>query len=358
MDALVNELDLLRARVLRGTLAFEPFRIIFVSKARRLAVFLSASMLLNFYLALAAPVWMLALGPLFFGVTHVFASLRFAPKIAAGNTGHAPPSKLLCATVLLIGGIRCLQLGAFTALPAIPPIPNLPGLPDAWEWLAVLVALTGFSARLGRASLIPTLGLIALAVSAWHFPLLTAATLMIGHCFMPFAFWLKSARSSEEKMTALSLLGFFTLIHLSIFSGATDALTAAWRLPEPSFAIDALAIARQVMPVGFDVTVLERALASFAFGQAVHYSLWIKAIPESILTQEIPLTFKQSKRTAVRDLGVYAGIATGLALLALGGIALIPVGVLREFYVAFASAHGYVELAALPFLWRWEAHAG
>jgi hypothetical protein len=330
-------------------LAFEPTRKIFISRALRLLFFTSLALALNFFLSLAIPVWMLALGPLVFGATHLFSSLRFVPKaISDDQSKQSLASRLMIVFVLAAGGIRFLQTH-FSAT-------TLFGLNDGWEMVALFASFVCLSVIFGlRKKLLffSTIQFALIAVCSWYFPLVTAAVLMIGHNFVPFFYWMKMSKSTSERNVAIFSLFIFSLIHLLILSGWTDGFAHRWSVADPHFGplLDPFMIAKQVFPTSSDFLLLGRALSVFAFGQAVHYFLWIKVIPEESLRQEVPQTFTQLKKTLVQDLGLSLSImASVLAIGFIGAMFFMQVGLLRELYITGVAAHGYAELAGLPFL--------
>ena len=350
MSALLKELDHCRACFLRITLAFEPVRKIFVNRALRLFFFICFSLTLNFFLSLAVPIWMLGLGPLILGTTHLFAVFRFVPKAITENTAkQISIARVSAAVVLLTGLARILQGNGWA-------IPDLPGLFNAWEWLALLATFVclGFFLGWERKTLFVTLfSLLTLANCSWNYPLATAAVLMIGHNFVPFFYWMKMSKNPQELFVSVFALLVFSLIHVAFLTGLCDGLAHHLRMALPDFgpSLDPLFIAKQIFPKSNDFALLERAVSVFAFGQAVHYFLWIKVLPEQAIRQEVPLTFSQSKNQIVRDLGLsFSKLALVFTLGFIGFMLFVKIGTLRDIYVAGVAAHGYAELAGLPFL--------
>ena len=91
---------------------------------------------------------------------------------------------------------------------------------------------------------------------------------------------------------------------------------------------------------------------AYAFGQSLHYFVWLRAIPDQYLYRSVPVTFRQSLGLFRRDFSklggtmilvtVSAGVLVGLAalLLAAGETA-------RLIYLSVASWHGYLEITGL-----------
>ena len=302
MDALFDKLDYYRAWTLKTTLQFAWVRKIFVARALRLLFFVSISLILNFFLAVSVPVLLLALGPIVFGVTHMFASFRFVPKTISDDIAmNTKIARTLGIAALFVGLIRIMQMQNIR-------IPQIAGLPNTFELLAMLVSflLIGRALRFEKKTgALAAMLFLPIIFCSWKNPIMTASVLMIGHNFIPFIYWLKATkRPSEFKVGMFSLI-MFALGHVMIFSGLMDSTsqTFATILPNLASSLDILTIAQQILPQSFDVVLLERAIAMFAFGQAVHYFIWIKVIPETTIHQQVPLSFRQSKKQLFADLG-------------------------------------------------------
>jgi hypothetical protein len=346
MDALVTELDILRSKVLRSALSVRGLREIFVNRASRLLIFFLLSAALNFTLSLAAPIWMLAIGPLVLGIPHLFSGLRYLPKTLSINKSERI-SKFIALILFAVALLRLFSGHSSLQL--------------SWEWIALGTIAIAFAfcleltLRLSARFLI----LAPLAAGSWYFPFETAGGLLLGHNFIAFFFWTATTKNRHEKNVSLIAFSIFSLLTAALLAGAADpviqffshALPTLITSPSLGPALDPLFLATQILPGNMNPIWLERALSAFAFGQAVHYFVWLKAIPEQDTRQEVPLSFTQSKRATIRDLGKpLAYVAAAASMAFIFAIGFYQLGYLREIYIAASAAHGYVELAALPFL--------
>jgi len=90
------------------------------------------------------------------------------------------------------------------------------------------------------------------------------------------------------------------------------------------------------------------AVVAYAFGQALHYFVWLKAIPDQQHHHEVPAGFRQSYRLLVEDFGrktVAMMVIASLAMLGVWALQAMPEA--RATYFAVAAFHGYLEMAGL-----------
>src|SRR5262249_24558861 len=90
------------------------------------------------------------------------------------------------------------------------------------------------------------------------------------------------------------------------------------------------------------------ACIAFAFGQALHYFVWLKAIPDQFHYHEVPTSFRQSLSLLSRDFG--RTLALALVVISVGAIvawSFMSFQQARLVYFCLAAYHGYLELAGL-----------
>src|SRR5258708_2902414 len=73
----LEALERARRGTLAAALAYRPLAFVLRRRARRVEARVAASILASLALAIVAPAWMLALGPLVFGVPHVASEVRY-----------------------------------------------------------------------------------------------------------------------------------------------------------------------------------------------------------------------------------------------------------------------------------------
>lgn len=320
---LARGLDWGRSRVLRQTLSRRWLRDVFVDRARRLGALFAAALVVNLALALFAPLWMLAVGPVLYGFPHLVAGIRYvsAPRWQWG----AALSFLVFAA--RAGGIET---------------------PLRLEIVAAVIWV--FAAKPDWRRLLPVMSIFLVA---WHFPVRSAGAFLLAHGFVSFAYWIAAARNSRERRVACSCLAALAVVTLLIFLGGFDwvyrVASPGGELPFSLFGYETTA--RLIFSGGVDPVLGYHAVVAYALVQSIHYFVWLKAIPDQRHGHPMPTSFRQSLRLLEAEFGV-AGLTS---VLVLGVVASVLWFALRfqaaqTLYFQAASFHGYLELAALPFL--------
>lgn len=343
---LVSPCDTMRFGILRWTMRSTFFRHIYLSRANRLLFQHTVACLVYLLLSLKVPVYLLLLGPVVYGVPHLFATARYVPQHLAPKPRAGLSWAILGLSVagMLAIAWKMAHPGFFLQLRHI----NL---------IAMVISFFLFS-RLHRRVTAPGFRYIRHVAAAaicgliYFYPLHSAAALMILHNFVAYVYWLRACRSSRETLVASLSLLLFTGIHVAYFCGALDPYMG-WgdptSLSSSSFGLSLHNVGAQVTaPFSGGMRVFERAAMAYAFGQSLHYVVWLKAIPEHHLRKQIPTAFKESLRLLVRDMGMifFASAATlMLAYIALN--VFMQYARVRELYLLLASYHGYAEIAGL-----------
>ena len=99
---------------------------------------------------------------------------------------------------------------------------------------------------------------------------------------------------------------------------------------------------------GLDPTLAFRLVLVFAFAQAVHYTVWLRLIPNSgaYYTRSGPSTFRANVGALRRDLGRLGWALAVVACLAVPIAGVITPVVTRETYLSLVAFHGWLELAS------------
>ena len=322
IDALLRPADALRARLLKP---LSPLVRPFVVQ-RELRVMALGLILVLFALVgtLVVPFWMLALGPVVWGVPHVLSDVRYLVV----RPGHHRRARLALGVGLPIAaaGLGGGVAAGFVAIAAVFVLVRCP-----W-WKRVLglcFAATGFGLSLWQ-------GYLADLVFA-H-----------GHNFIGVAlWWLWRPRQSRQHLAPLLL---FVALSVALALGAFDPVFAevAAYVPSP-LTLDGAYFLRTLAPpdagaLGFRLVLL------YAFAQSVHYAIWIRLVPEEARPQRTPRSFRATFRALEADFGRWLLLATLVAALAVVVWAVIDLAQARLGYLRLASFHGHLELAALALL--------
>lgn len=323
-EALLAPLDAARAALLRalGPLA-RPFIL-----SRELRVSANATLIVLGALVgtLLAPLWLVVLGPVVWGVPHVLADVRY---LIARPGLHRRPAVLLAGGLPLIGtlagyGLRATLIGVAGAL---------------------LVA-RGVSPARRAAGLALT---AALSAVAWRVPYAADLTFSHVHHFIGVGAWyLWRRRDARLHWVPLALLALASVALLAGLGDATVAGPHGRATPLPG--IDLAWYVPRYAPVA-NATLGARLVLLFTFAQAVHYGTWLRLVPEEDRAQHTPRSFRQSFRALGADLGVLLVALAAVFALGITAWATLDLTRAREVYFQFAALHAHVELIALAVLW-------
>lgn len=323
MEALLAPFDWVRTRALQAS---QPFSSRLAGNLElRVAVGGSLGILIALFASLTVPMWMLALGPIVLGVPHVVADIRY---LVVRRGLHRRP------WIIAFAGIPLVASGL--------------GFGVGWGLLgaagAVLVSRTS---HLRRGIALVVLGpLIALSFEhGWTADLIFAH----GHNFVAVLLWWLW-RPRVSKLHWIPLAVFVAGVAL-IMLGAADGVLMRDSLfdsPFTSVTLDRMAWGLAPGMVG---ELAIRLVVLFAFAQAVHYTVWLRMVPDEDRGRPTPRTFVASFRALRDDLGLWLLGATVLASVAVAVWAIVAdVGTARDGYLRMALFHGNLELIALALL--------
>lgn len=330
--------DWLRASVLRAACSVPTLRrwALSLVDVRRRALWLGLwCVATSALVALFFPMISLWLGAAILGVPHVVSGVRHL----------AVRHRLSATTWCAVGGaalVGALLLG---------------GAGGAWMGVAISVLFTLAMAAeavcgpgAGTPRRILLLALAALfGAASLRWPL--RSTIVLSHAHAVSSMICLGLLAHRRASRAWVPLAAAAAVMLAAFAGAFDAwLPAAPYLPASS--ADSLELTRQftVFP-GAGPLVQQRALFAYAFGQALHYSIWVRLVPDIDRPASVPQSFRVAWARLRADLGRWAlplaaaGVLAPLAIL-LGG----STG--REAYFTLVYFHVGLEAAGLVGLLR------
>jgi hypothetical protein len=350
MNISLDACDSLRSLVFRLTLSHQRLRRILLSRSLRLQWLFLLAVSLYLPLALFFPLLVLVIGPIIYGIPHLFASLRFI-HFSISSPVQLTNTKLKFRSFHFLAAVWIVILAARLLY-------DHGALPLQWpssgpEILGLAVAAIGLWSIYGKnaGSLARSVAVVLpLAFLLWNFPLWTSGLLILLHNWVAFAYWHLACKSQAERRVVLVSAFIFLVVHLLVFWGAFDGV---YLLASPQgylrwAQLDYADLGRLIAPWSSNYQLLFHCVVLYAFGQAMHYFIWLKAIPDQNHTNEVPASFRTSYRLLIQDLGHTTTRALILVSVISAGVwlmAALPAA--RELYFAFAAFHGFAEIGAL-----------
>ena len=352
-ESVSAHLDVARASFLRVTLGSDFLRRVFCNRAHRLLFLFTLALIFNLTASVLFPLWVLILGPMVYGVPHIFASMRYV-HYAVADVDQIKETRLrlntfrfLTAVWTLVTVFRLLTDTRFGYSALAGQNPMLP------ELISLGVTFAGCAYLYRKSLLRVTLGFLLLAPflwAAWVLPLATTGALILIHNVIGYLYWFQSAKTLQEKKTALYCVSLFVIANALIFTGAFDfaykAFSPAGQLRWANLEYSELG--KLIAPWSESYVTWFHCVVAYAFGQSLHYFVWLKAIPDQNHHHDVPTSFKQSYKLMLSDFGVSLGkwvIAGCLASVAVWLFMRMPEA--RVVYFALAAYHGYLEIAGL-----------
>lgn len=272
------------------------------------------------------PLWLLALGPLLLGVPHLLADVRYLIV----RPGH---QKRRALAVLVGVPLAAAGLGAGMAA----------GL------VAVLMAVLCARGPAWRKAAGVTLVAGLLYLGRRHTFYMQELVLAHAHNLIAVLLWL--LWRPRVRLLHLLPLALFLGSLSALMSGALQPALAAlsWRGPEDLGLDGHLYALAPDLPETWGL----RLVLCFCFAQGVHYSMWLRLIPEEDRERPTPRTFRASLHALHADLGTWLLLLALFVSVGLVAWALRDLVEARNGYFRLATFHGYLELCALA-LWAVE----
>lgn len=333
VERAVTPLDWARTALYRVALRIGPLAALITRRDRRVALTASLHALVAFVLTVTVPTLLLALGPIFLGVAHVAADLRFLVLRRGLGRLWLGVIAVACAGIVLLRSAQelgadplAVARGEYALVTLWLGAALLAGAALSRRWVRalgglLLVALLGAYAQAEpyavRIAFTHLHNLVALALWLYLFRGRLRAALIPLACIVGFALLLLSGRTYHltEQLGTLELLGLHVL-------AASD-----WLAPGLPF---------------YEAAGLT---LSFAFLQSVHYSTWLLVVPQEDVRGQGTVTWRMAARSMTQEFG-----RVGLALVLLSALAVLvaacfDVHKTRNLYLSLAMFHGYLELA-------------
>lgn len=271
---------------------------------------------------LIAPLWLLILGPLVWGVPHVAADIRYL-VVRTGFGGRR--------ILWLLGGVPLLALGL--------------GVDLVWGFAGTALVALAARAPWPRRLLVAA---VALGCGLGLQQLGAASDVVFGHLhnFGAVLFWwLWRPRRGRAHWLPLVLLVAATGLLVSDLGLQVVGSRFEWHALGDS-------ADRQLwrLAPGLEPMLGMRLVLLFCFMQSVHYAMWMQMIPDEERQRSTVMTFRASLRDLERDLdrvalGVFAALSLGLIVWASWDMLAAGRG-----YFRMARFHGHLELMAAVLL--------
>lgn len=286
----------------------------FVAKREpRVALYACMLLAVAFAATALAPMWLLLLGPIVLGVPHVVSDMRYL--VARPRLHTRWPVWVFVGLPLVAcffgGGVRAGLVATCGALVVARG--------------ALLVRATGIAIAVA---------LFALVSRAPDVADLAFAHL---HNFVAVGLWW-AWRRREGKLHLLPLALFAFGCALLLFGVAAPDIRA---LP---YEIGVGLVPLEIATFG------GRLVALYAFAQAMHYTVWLRLIPEEDRDRPTPRTWAASFRALRGDVGPWILGAAALGAIGFGVYAIVNLVAARDAYLNAAIFHGHLEIAACALL--------
>jgi hypothetical protein len=348
-------LDAVRCRWLRALSRTPRFARWFPHERRRLAVAGAGTFLLASGAATLSPVGFLLASTLVLGPLHLLSHVRFLPTFVVGDA--APPGTARAAAVtrrvgryaLAFAAASCATFVVFSFFPGA----TLLGVPVATALFrcaaATLASLA--IARLARGGGMreATVGL-GVAGLTWTCADSPAGFLLLTflHNIVAFVHWIRASRDADMARLAQVSLTLILVAATAVlcvplerlpFYGVLDALAregAAWH--------DAFWRQTSHVPAKLG-EFAPRLLAVFTVTQAMHYFVWLRAIPDARAARGAPRPLRSTWKALHDGVGTPFLAAWALATVVVVAWAMRDASPAKNAYLSLAFVHALVEIA-------------
>jgi hypothetical protein len=312
-------MDALRGRALSalGPLAPRLLR----DREHRVAVYGLTSVALALAFTFAAPMFLLAIGPLVLGVPHLAADVRYL--VAQPGLHRRSTFWLFVAAP---AGAAFVYPHAWVSMLAIVGAALIARAPYPRRVVAALagVALVAACLRFGRA--------LDVVIAHAHNAIAVAL----------FCVWGRR-RSRHHLLVVLAFAAGLLAVGVGAFDGAPSSRLMTSHLLDPEDLVSSLA------PLS-DPVLAVRAVLAFAFAQSVHYAVWVRLVPEEARERPGLRSFSSSLRALAAEIGRPLVAAFALAALGVAAWGCVSLVAARDGYLRLAVFHGPLELGAAALL--------
>lgn len=349
MEALVlpviSVLDRCRVQALRWGLSLRLLRVWFYDRPARLGFLYALTVLIYLPLSLYFPLWILAIGPFIWGVPHLFSSFRYQ---SLHSSTKAKPLFYFIFIIWLVSFL--FRLGTDVFQWNLEFDISHPGVIEAILAAAMAIGLFFFRGFSSKKIFSTVIVVGTLLYFSWCAPVATAGVLILAHNFVAFFYWIRFSPTLRDRQLAIGATVIFATIHILVLCQVFDNMIN-WVAVESLLSwaqLDIDSLGQAIAPWSQDGNLFYRLVVLYAFGQSLHYFVWMKAIPDLFSNPQAPTSFRTSWSFLKKDLG-FKVIVFALTLFAIPLVAwlLHSFPVASQIYFAAAAFHGYLELAGI-----------
>lgn len=328
------------------------FKSFFMSRSARIMIlFLMASI---FYFAVSSffPLWVLLAGPILWGIPHIISSLRYSNlSFDESYRTHLLRFQFIVWSAVFIYRILIDVFHQNIFWATQPLLFEASALLVSFVYQFYIYRMQNLKVNF---KFILSAVLFSIFITMTYFyPIQTALVALIGHNYLPLFAWYKSCQNKSDVKVFAASAFLYILFSVFIMTGTFDGL---YKVFAPSGHISFLnwdysEVISPFVTGEMDYRFWFHIVVLYAFSQAIHYFIWMKAIPENYQQQEYPPSFNWSFNRLVNDFGS----SSIFVLLAISSIGLLmwlflEFQTARLVYFSIASYHGFMEISAIPFL--------
>lgn len=336
LGTLVAPLDVIRRWALGVSLRFTPLAWVLVRRDRRVCIQAAAGMATTFTLTLFFPAFLFSVTPSLFGVAHVASDVRYL--VLRRSLPRAAP----VLVAMFAAGMVALRIDE--AIGSRQPALSLE-MALGWGWVVAMIAIATYTTRRWGRGALALLVAAPLAYAAISNPWWARLTFAHAHNLIGMVLWVALFRRRTTLLLAPMLVYGAAIV--AIASGVTipiadnaGGLTA--------FHLSLREVSEWLAP-GFAPTTALKITLAYVFLQGVHYGVWLGWLPQDDIQAQGTTSFAMSVKSMARDFtgaGLIAIVVTAIAVFALS---FVDLHATRNFYLSFATFHGYLEVAMLGY---------
>jgi hypothetical protein len=317
--AAITIADDIRRSTLKRLLRIPLARSAFISPSKRIPIAQFGCVTMAFLAAVLQPILALSVGASLFGAPHLVSGAR---HLAIRRSLH-PLSRAMAVVTAGLGLLLLLGFGRWT----------IQAITVCFAASVGAEIATAPSSAFRRTALLTVLAAATLAALRFHVLFLVAVTHL--HAVGSIAFFAVAAR--RRGVSALPIVVGSIVVTVLVLSGVVDGLL---RSPEwaRSFGPDAVV---DLLGAPFEWAsraLLQRSLALYAFGQSLHYMVWLRLMPEIDRRAPTPSSFRQAFQLLKQDFGSWTIPLLGLCVVSCTAM-LFGGQSAREAYFALAYFH-------------------